>query len=1229
MRYLLILLISILGIYRASAQSCTIVSDSFMCLGDFETFKVNVSGASASSWAWTFGDGQSSQKETPFVGYTAIGSKTVTVVVGLSSGGTCTATKKMFVHALPVAEFVLDSLGSNFCFYKNNICLTNKSKPGATNSPLQKDLILWGDGSASNTNNPQYNSKTCHRYNGVGPFRIDIEVTDTKGCRSMVSKKVTVVQDVLAQFSFNADTGCKQAKVCFQNHTPVTPSFLKRFYWNFGDKHIDSINWLAPCFTYTYSSAGNYKAQLVIETKEGCVDTATVAEVVKLDTIVFDVVKDQYEACLRGGRFVFQDKGPHKDSYYWFVRDSGDIISNPFGQGSTAVYTWLEIGKQYISLTAWKGNCKATFAYDSVDVLGPEVDIETTNASLCHAGSDSTYFCDRTNYYKSYHSERLWDFGDLSAPGCTTDTKKGVNVGAGCRFSRDENPAFMYKKDGCYTVKLWAKDSLTGCEDDKQMTVQIGAPNTKKLVFTYGNENPCTGNSIDRIFSFRQNSCNRYYINPDSANPKSGFIPMLLETQYDTLSHPEGWVTVGVILQSGEDPASWKCKIPGDSTRCYDTIWYHNFFRLTPQTKPSFKLNSTIGCIPHNATLTPEFPVQPFLSMARINWGDGTSDSLNLSPGDTLPVLHHTYTKNGNYKVTYSLLNTTGCEDAHSVNLTIGHSAIVHYDTTLCPGALGYFFDTVRYFNDTINYWWMGQRRIDKKEGYLWDFGDGGGFTKFEPFPWHIYQSAGLYHARMVTFDSMGCYDTAYFDVKVRGIDAGIRQPKGSYLCSEILQLFDSSVLIDPFGGDKIRRYTWDFGDGSRQSNLKDPWHYYSTFGDFKVKLTVMNSRGCTDTDSLILHIRGPEPLFRFASDSVGCAPFEVELENISSNVRNWIWHFGDPANSTYPTDSNKNVKFRYETPGVYYLHLYGADSVFNSSTGNWQFCAAVWPDSTQPFAPVKKVVVLPIPPADFFIPDTVCAGQEFMLVDKSDPKYDKYQWDLDDDIQITGNKSILHKYDSVGLYLIKLHPTYSPDGTGKECFDSASKPLVVIDVKAEFEIDTLQSFLSNFHFLNRSQHAVRYEWDFGQPWSGHRNFSRDKDPWHNYAPHMGKYTVCLRAYNTLDCVDTFCLELENTFKTHIFIPNVITPGNPDNYNDEFEIEIDGEESYDLIIVNRWGQTVFKGNADAQPGEGINWNGTAFNNGKVCPAGVYYVIFRYNFYFEEPVQYNGTLTIIR
>ncbi len=1202
-------------------QPCTILSDTVVCLNDFITFQVQTTG-SVSSYSWDLGDGKSSGLASPFVSYSSPGQKTIRVIVNYSGGGSCTATKVINAYPLPKSDFVTDP-NNSYCLSRNRVCINDNSTAGTPGSSIVKRVVLFGDGYADIEFNPGGKKQVCHTYNSDNIYSIVVEVTDDKGCIARSTRDVTVIRDARALYGYQLFGNCDTAAICFFNLTNADSTDMSGWYWDFGDGVIDSTTWKQVC--HEYRDSGSFSPTLIIRSKTGCADTFRQNNLINLNPIIFDVWKNKYEDC-QGSLFEFEDRGPAKDQYFWYVRDTNDFISRPLGTGKKYSTTGLDIGKKYISVTVHRGNCISTFAFDSVLVRGPKAQATARNKSICVAG-DSTYFCDQSDYRNSIGVKRIWDLGDKYCAACTTDTKNNVNVGMNCRYSRDENPIHLYTVDTCYVAKLYLHDTVTGCIDSTQVGVQVGPPKKETIKFTYQNMQACTGLPIVRAFNFSvTGNCYQYQINPDSAASKK-FIKNLASYNYLSLSNPNGYVTVGLILETGPTDSS-NCPGVTSGPVCRDTIWYHHFIHIIPEPTPDYTIDSKHGCAPLDVTFTIQDTADSNLVMMIWDWGDGQMDSIHLDTG-SFPnsTFQHVYTKNGEYFPELIFINKRGCSNSSQRYITVGHKNRFEFDTDPCLNECLTFYDSTRYFGDSSLYWHFPGRSIQGLEKLWWDFGDGTGDTVTHPVK--CFNDTGDYYITLITKDSSGCYDTNTAFLDIGGTLAGIRG-KNDILCSEIVQFFDSSLLLDSSVMEGIDWWYWDFGDGTTPSYLQNPFHYYSSFGEFTVMLVIHTNRDCFDTVYKKVNVNGPLPSFDFVTDSIGCEPFEVVFKNTSSKVRNWIWYFGDSANTTLPTVHDSDVRYVYDKPGTYYIQLYGADSVFNPATLNNQYCAVTYPDTTLPGQIARKVVVLPIPEADFNMPDTVCRDKPFALVDNSDPRYTWYRWfpELHDSISGT-SKVQLMSYPDTGLFWIDYKPLYTPGPQERGCYDSVRKPIYVVDLFADFDFDPKSTPLEKF-FDNLSTGASRYNWDFGQPSSGNRNRSTLFEPSHLYHPETGFFTICLIASNAYGCVDTICKDVELTYETRIFIPNVFTPGNSNSpgYNDAFDIDIEGESEYGLRIYNRFGQLVFQSEQDGTGNDGVNWDGT-LGDGSLAPAGVYYVIFEYKFLYTDAVQYTGTLTLIR
>lgn len=117
-----------------------------------------------------------------------------------------------------------------------------------------------------------------------------------------------------------------------------------------------------------------------------------------------------------------------------------------------------------------------------------------------------------------------------------------------------------------------------------------------------------------------------------------------------------------------------------------------------------------------------------------------------------------------------------------------------------------------------------------------------------------------------------------------------------------------------------------------------------------------------------------------------------------------------------------------------------------------------------------------------------------------------------------------------------------------------------------------------------------------------------------------GTYTLAATDVNGCTASDTVVVNTKVCIYV-ISIPNAFTP-NQDGKNDIFRPHITGRlENFELLIYNRWGQSVFRTNSAV-----TGWNGTI--NGTVN-TGVYVWLCKYKFVNEPVKTARGTVTVIK
>ncbi len=111
----------------------------------------------------------------------------------------------------------------------------------------------------------------------------------------------------------------------------------------------------------------------------------------------------------------------------------------------------------------------------------------------------------------------------------------------------------------------------------------------------------------------------------------------------------------------------------------------------------------------------------------------------------------------------------------------------------------------------------------------------------------------------------------------------------------------------------------WDFGDGTISYDWS-PTHTFINPGEYWVLLEVYNDCGIDDYWLYVTVVDCYPPYAYFeASPLTGEVPLTVAFTNISDNVDEWYWEFGD-GSSGYDWDTTHT----YTDPGTYQACLYG-----------------------------------------------------------------------------------------------------------------------------------------------------------------------------------------------------------------------------------------------------------------------------------------------------------------
>lgn len=106
--------------------------------------------------------------------------------------------------------------------------------------------------------------------------------------------------------------------------------------------------------------------------------------------------------------------------------------------------------------------------------------------------------------------------------------------------------------------------------------------------------------------------------------------------------------------------------------------------------------------------------------------------------------------------------------------------------------------------------------------------------------------------------------------------------------------------------------------------------------------------------------------------------------------------------------------------------------------------------------------------------------------------------------------------------------------------------------------------------------------------------------------------------YDATSYSNIFCVNQDPI----VFFPNAFTPTQSTNLNDSFGPKGAYIKSYNMKIINRWGQIVYSTDA------GVPWNGKT-NNGESAPESIYTYIVNVKGYENKWKYYSGTIIILK
>ncbi|RMG71364.1 MAG: PKD domain-containing protein, partial [Chloroflexi bacterium] len=220
----------------------------------------NQSSGQIDTYTWNFGDGTTSNEQSPAHTFTNPGTYNVSLEV-TGPGGTSSVSRRIVVNSAnpPIAAFTQDKVSGP-------APLTVQFANQSTGGQITSYNWNFGDGSTSSEESPS------HQFTNVGTYNVILTVSGPGGSDT-VTRQITVGNPILASISAvprSNDSLTLDVSAIVSGGSGTYSSYS----WDFGDGQ-QLLGQSSPATSVTYAAAGTYTITLTVRDTEGNEKTVT------------------------------------------------------------------------------------------------------------------------------------------------------------------------------------------------------------------------------------------------------------------------------------------------------------------------------------------------------------------------------------------------------------------------------------------------------------------------------------------------------------------------------------------------------------------------------------------------------------------------------------------------------------------------------------------------------------------------------------------------------------------------------------------------------------------------------------------------------------------------------------------------------------------------------------------------------------------------------------------
>lgn len=409
------------------------VSSGCLPLGVTFTNTSDLFGASIKNWIWNFGDGSTSNAQSPSYTYTTRGSFDVSLAAETIDGCVDTFVLKGAVKAG-------NQLGSvSFKAIPLDGCASALRKFTDMSTGLVNSWNWdFGDGGSSNLKNPSYH------FTDTGWFDVKLKVGDN-GCEDSITYKkfIHIIGPVAKIFKYVKCTN--PYEVFFYDQSIGA----QNWQWDFGDGGTSDLK----NTSHIYNSTGIYNAKLTVSAN-ACTDTTnyTIYIINQKPSYTIDTLKNSY--CRNDSIHFIATNYDSSLVYYFSWSFDGGLTRTPFRFSNSEIKNVYVQNGNYSAPILYiynKENCFDTIQEFPIKISGPIADFKNSSATCI---GDSINFLDQSTSAGSIIN-RQWSFDD------------GDSI-----ITNSSQTNYKFPFLGLYNV-LFKVTDVNGCTDTISHTINI------------------------------------------------------------------------------------------------------------------------------------------------------------------------------------------------------------------------------------------------------------------------------------------------------------------------------------------------------------------------------------------------------------------------------------------------------------------------------------------------------------------------------------------------------------------------------------------------------------------------------------------------------------------------------------------------------------------------------------------------------------------------------------